>query len=67
MHIRIRVGTNLVPFLLLDQICPKKVFLVKNSKKSQYHHWIVDIQISPGTKFQLKLVILIFWTKFAKK
>ena len=29
------------------------------------HHWILHIQISLTTKFQLKLTILNFWTKFA--
>ena len=40
--------------------------MVKN-RKSYHHRWIVHIQISLGTKFQLKLTILIFWTKFAPK
>ena len=41
----------------MDQICRKKVFLVENGK-SEHHHWILYIQISIGTKFQLKLTIL---------
>ena len=53
-------------FDFFDQICPKKVFLVKN-RKSEHHHWILLIQISLGTKFQLKLTISIFCTKFAQK
>ena len=44
----------------------KTVFLVKNWK-SEHHHWILHIQISPGTKFLLKLTILLFWTKFTWK
>ena len=36
---------------------------VKNWK-SEYHHWVLHISLS--TKFQLKLTILIFWTKFVK-
>ena len=40
--------------------------LVKNTK-SEYHHRILHIRISLGTKFQLKLTVLIFWTKFAQK
>ena len=46
---------------------PKRVFLVKN-RKSKHQHWIRNIQItSLGIRFQLKLTILDFWTKFAKK
>ena len=44
----------------------KKVFPVKN-KKSEHHHGILHIWISLGTKFQLKLTILTFWTKFTQK
>ena len=39
---------------------------VKNGK-SEHHHCILHIGISLGTKFQLKLTNLIFWTKFAQK
>ena len=45
---------------------PKRVFLVSN-RKSEHHHWILHIRISVGTKFQLKLTSLIFWTKFLPK
>ena len=45
---------------------PNKVFPIKNWKIG-HHHWILHIWVSPGTKFQLKLTILIFWTKFAQK
>ena len=45
---------------------PKRVFPVEN-RKSEHHHWIVHIRISVGTKFQLKLISLILWTKFAQK
>ena len=45
---------------------PKKVFPVKN-RKSEHHHGILHIWISLGTKFQLKLIILSFWTKFTQK
>ena len=44
----------------------KKVFLVKD-RKIQHHHWILRIWIGLGTKFQIKLTILIFWIKFATK
>ena len=36
---------------------PKKVFPVKNRKISKF----------PSAKFQLKLIILSFWTKFMQK
>ena len=48
------------------QIFPERVFRVKN-RKSEHHHWILLIRISLGTKFQLKLTILTFWTKFTQK
>ena len=37
------------------------------TKTSEYRHWIVHIWISLCTKFQLKLAILFFCTKFAQK
>ena len=49
-------GTNL----------PKKVHPA-NNKKSELHLEILHIWISLGTKFQLKLIILSFWTKFTQK
>ena len=36
-------------------------------RKSGDHHWILHIEFSLGTKFQLTLTIIIFLTKFAKK
>ena len=42
------------------------VFPVEN-RKSELHFWILFTPIILGTKFQLKLIILIFWTKFAQK
>ena len=53
-------------FEFLDQICPRKIFMVKN-RKSEHHHWIPLIQISLGTKFQLKLKMLTFLTRFTQK
>ena len=35
--------------------------------KSEHHHWILHIRISLSTKLQVKLTILIFWTKCAQK
>ena len=47
-------------FEFLDHITPRNIFMVKN-RKIKHHHWIPLIQISLGTKFQLKLKILIFF------
>ena len=52
---------------VLSQRQWKRVFTVYSKKKSKHHHWILHIQIILGTKFQPKLTILIFWTKFAEK
>ena len=35
--------------------------------KSEHRHWSLHIQIILDTKCQHKLIILIFWTKFAPK
>ena len=53
-------------FHFLDQISPKRVFPIKN-RKSEHDHLILHAQISVGSKFQLKLIILIFWTKISPK
>ena len=45
-------------FDFLDQICPKRVFPVKN-RRSWHHHWILRIRISLGINFHLKMAILI--------
>ena len=50
----------------MDHIYPKRVFLIK-TRKSEHHHWNLHIWISVVTKFQLKMIILTFWTKFAQK
>ena len=42
-------------FWFLDQIYPKKVFPVENGKR-EHRHWILHIQNSLGTEFQLKEV-----------
>ena len=36
-------------------------------EKSEQRYWILYIRNSSGSKFQLKLTILIFWTKFVQK
>ena len=70
LHIRITLGTKfqlkLRIFYFLDQICPWRVFSVKN-KTNVYNHWTLHIQIRLGIKFQIKLIIFIFWAKFAQK
>ena len=53
-------------FWLFGPNLPKMVFPVEN-RKSEHHHGILHIWISLGTKFQLKLIILSFWTKFTQK
>ena len=61
-----------IEFCIFDRICiygpnlPKKVFPVKHEKK-KHHHWVSHIQISLGTKFQLKLIILSFGPNLPKK
>ena len=45
-------------FDLLEQVCPKRVFLVKKGK-SEHHHLILRIRISQDTKCQLKMRVLI--------
>ena len=40
--------------------------MVKN-RKSKHRKLIPHIRISHGTEFQLKLTVLIFWTRFAPK
>ena len=60
-----KLNFTLNNFEFWDQIC-SRVFPVKKGK-SKHHHWFLRIQIDLMTKFQLKLTISIFWTKFAKK
>ena len=53
-------------FVLLDQICPKMVFLF-SSRKSALQYRNLHIQISLNMKFQLLITVLIFETKFPRK
>ena len=53
-------------FDILGQIYPKRVFKVKK-RKIEHPHWILQVRIGPGSKFQFKLIILILWTKLAQK
>ena len=69
LHIQISLVRNFSSnwqFLFFGPNLPKKVFPVKN-RKSEHNHGILHIWISLGTKFQLKLIILSFWTKFTQK
>ena len=69
LHIQISLVQNLISnwqFWFFGSNLPKMVFPVEN-RKSEYHHGILHIWISLGTKFQLKLIILSFWTKFTQK
>ena len=69
LHIQIRLLRNFSlnwQFWFFRPNLPKKVFPVEN-RKSEHHHGILHIWISLGTKFQLKLIILSFWTKFTQK
>ena len=45
-----------------QDLCKKGI----KQKKWKYH-WILHVPISLETKFQLKLIILNFWIKFAQK
>ena len=53
-------------FEFWDQVFPKRVFLVQN-RKSSHNNWILHIWVRLGSKFQVKLITLIFWTKFVQK
>ena len=69
LHIQISLVRNFSSnwqFWFFGPNLPKKVFPVKN-RKSEHHHGILHIWISLGTKFQLKLIILSFWTKFTQE
>ena len=69
LHIQISLVRNFSSnwqFRFFGPYFPKKVFPVKN-RKSKHHHEILHILITLGTKFQPKLIILSFWTKFTQK
>ena len=69
LHIQISVAQNFSwnwQCWFFGPSLPKKVFLVKN-RKCEHHHWIPHIQINLGTKFQLKVTILIPLTRFTQK
>ena len=69
VHIQISLVQNFSlnrQFWFFRPNLPKKVFPVE-SRKGRHHHGILHIWISLGTRFQLKLTILSFWTTFAQK
>ena len=69
LHIHISLVPNFSSnwqFWLFGPNLPKKVFQVEN-RKSEHNHGILHIWISLSRKFQLKLTILSFWTKFTQK
>ena len=47
-------------FWIFGPNLPKKDIYGQN-RKNEHHHWILHIRISPGTKLQSKLAILIFF------
>ena len=58
----IKAGWRYAPLAIRDF----SIFLVEN-KKSVQHHWILSRIIQSAKLFQIKLTILIFWTKFTQK
>ena len=63
---RYQISTQTDNVDFLNYIPQKKVFPVEN-RKSEHHHGILHIRISLSTKFQLKLKISSFSTKFTEK
>ena len=49
--------------ILSKQIFLKRILPIEN-KRNEHHYWVLYIGVNLSTKFQLKLGILIFWTKF---
>ena len=69
LHIQISLVRNSSSnwqFWFFGQNLSKMVVPVKNWK-TEHHHWIPHIQISLGTKFQLRLTLMTFLTRFAQK
>ena len=52
-------------FDFLEKIPQKMILLIEN-RKNEHHYWVVHIRISSNTKLQLKLKIIISWTKFTQ-
>ena len=41
-------------------------FAQQQTEEIEHHHSILNILISLGVKFELKLIVLNFWTEFAQ-
>ena len=52
-------------FNMLEQSSQKSILPIEN-RKTEPHHRVFHIRISLNTKFQLKLTLLTFWTKFVQ-
>ena len=63
---RYQVSTQTNNFDFLEQIYSKRVFMGENGKTEQ-HHWVLHIWAMLSVKFQLKVTILTFLTKFEEK
>ena len=69
LHIQISLVKNISSnwqFWFFGTNLPQMVFPVEN-RKSEHRYGILHIWISLGTNFQLKLIILSFWTKITLK
>ena len=70
LHIPISLEQNFSSdwqFWFLGPNLPEKVCPLVENRKREHQHGILCIWISLGTKFQLELIILSFWTKFTHK
>ena len=56
-----------IAYFPLENVNKHGFFKILSPQSILQRHWILHIRISLGTKFQLKLTNLIFWTKFAQK
>ena len=43
----------------------KKVYFRSKSEKNEHHYWVLHVEISLSSNFQLKVTVSLFWTKFA--
>ena len=68
LHIQINLDSKfqLQQFWFLKKF-PKKSILPVEITKNEHNYWVLHIQISRSTNFQLKLTVAIFWTKFFHK
>ena len=66
MHIRISLGSKFKLQQTGYFISKKRILLVKN-RWSEHQHWVLQIQISLGTKFQLKPAMCDFLDEICPK